>query len=115
MSDDLDEILDSMFHGCAWAAYFEQITAEGYWPPDEEATKQRAFRYYEEELAKKNRAKEQAAGTAPTDTGRSLANATPPPPQLTEPGTGSMSPPPCRSPQNPVSAAIPRPMTCDAG
>ena len=61
MSDDLDDILDSLFHGCAWAAYVEQMAADGRWPPDAEATKQRAFRYYEEELAKKNRAKENSA------------------------------------------------------
>jgi hypothetical protein len=66
MTDDLDEILDSVWHGCAWAAYIEQMAAEGRWPPDSEATKQRAFAYYEEELARKNRAKEDAlAGTGP--------------------------------------------------
>ena len=58
MSDDLDEILDSIFHGCALAAYIDQMREEQRWPPDEEATKHRANRYYEEELAKKNRVKD---------------------------------------------------------
>ena len=66
MSDDLDEILDSVWHGCAVAAYCHQAAEEGRFPPDSEATKQRAFAYYEEELAKKNRAREQAGeGTRP--------------------------------------------------
>ena len=55
---DGENLWDDLFHGCAWAAYIEQMAAEGRWPPDAEATKQRAFRYYEEELAKKNRMKE---------------------------------------------------------
>jgi hypothetical protein len=67
MSDDLDEILDSVFHGCALAAYCHQAAEEGRWPPDSEATKQRFNRYYEEELAKKNRAK----ALAPADSSRS--------------------------------------------
>jgi hypothetical protein len=57
MTDDLDDILDSLFHGCALAAYLDQAAEDGGWPPDSEATRQRAYRYYEEELAKKNRAK----------------------------------------------------------
>jgi hypothetical protein len=58
MSDDLDEILDSVFHGCALAAYCHQAAEEGRFPPDSEATKQRFNRYYEEELAARNAAKE---------------------------------------------------------
>jgi hypothetical protein len=57
MSDDLDEILDDIFHGCAWAAYVEEMVAKQQWPPDAEATRRRAYAYYEEELAKKNRAR----------------------------------------------------------
>jgi len=48
-----DDILDELFHGCAWAAYIDQAHAEQ-GPPDIEATRRRAFRYYEEELARKN-------------------------------------------------------------
>jgi hypothetical protein len=59
MSDDLDEILSSVFHGCAIAAYVDQMNADGQWPPDIEATKQRANRYYEEELARKHRRRAQ--------------------------------------------------------
>ncbi len=69
MSDDLDEILDSVWHGCAVAAYIDQMAEGSRWPPDSEATKQRAFAYYEEELAKKNRAK--AFALAPVDSSRS--------------------------------------------
>ncbi len=39
-----------------WAAYFDQMAEEGRLP-DMEATRRRAFAYYEEELAKKNAAK----------------------------------------------------------
>jgi hypothetical protein len=57
MTDELDDILDSLFHGCALAAWLDQAAEDGQWPPDSEATRQRAYRYYEEELARKNRAK----------------------------------------------------------
>ncbi|MBS0265375.1 MAG: hypothetical protein JSS02_25800 [Planctomycetes bacterium] len=52
--DSLDDILDSLFHGCAWAAFIDQAVEEG-GPPDMEATRRRAYRYYEEELAKQDR------------------------------------------------------------
>ena len=51
-----DEILDDLFHGCAFAAWLEQAALEG-GPPDSEATRRRAFRYYEEALAARNRRK----------------------------------------------------------
>ena len=54
MTTDLDEILDDLFHGCAFAAFVEQAIAQG-GPPDPEATRRRAYRYYEEALAAKNR------------------------------------------------------------
>lgn len=54
MTTDLDEILDDLFHGCAFAAFVEQAIAQG-GPPDREATRLRAYRYYEEALAAKNR------------------------------------------------------------
>ena len=54
MSDDTDEILDDLFHGCALAAFIDQAIQER-GPPDMEATRRRAFRYYEEELAARNR------------------------------------------------------------
>ena len=49
-----DDILDNLFHGCAFAAYVElAVQAKG--EPDSEATGILAYRYYEEELAIKNR------------------------------------------------------------
>jgi hypothetical protein len=57
MTDELDDILDSIFHGCAVAAWIDEAAASGQWPPDSEATRQRAYRYYEEELAAKTTAK----------------------------------------------------------
>jgi hypothetical protein len=57
MTAEYDDILDGLFHGCALAAYLDQAAEEGIWPPGSEATKQRAYRYYEEALAEKNRRK----------------------------------------------------------
>jgi hypothetical protein len=53
-SDSLDDLWDSLFHGCAWAAFFDQAAEEQGWP-DSEKTRKRAYRYYEDELAKRNR------------------------------------------------------------
>lgn len=49
-----DDILDDLFHGCAFAAFNDQACEER-GPPDREATRRRAFAYYEQELALKNR------------------------------------------------------------
>jgi hypothetical protein len=51
-----DDIWDSLFHGCAWAAYLDQAAEERGWP-SREATRRRAYQYYEEALAAKNAAK----------------------------------------------------------
>lgn len=56
MNGDLDEILDDLFHGCAWAAFIELAVATGRMP-DMETTRRLAYRYYEEALAEKNKAK----------------------------------------------------------
>ncbi|MBX6316165.1 MAG: hypothetical protein IRY99_25130 [Isosphaeraceae bacterium] len=48
-----DDILDDLFHGCALAAFLDQA-AEQKGPPDMEATRRRAFAYYEGALARKN-------------------------------------------------------------
>ncbi len=48
------DIFDDLFHGCALAAYLDEMAASGASPPDCEATRVRAFRYYEEALAEKN-------------------------------------------------------------
>jgi hypothetical protein len=52
--DSLDRFLDDIFLGCAFAAYVEQAVEQRCWPPDSEATRRRAYRYYEEALAEKN-------------------------------------------------------------
>jgi hypothetical protein len=50
----IDDILDDLFHGCALAAFIDQAVAEQ-GSPNPEATRRRAFRYYEEALAQRNR------------------------------------------------------------
>ena len=55
-----DDILDDLFHGCALAAFLDQA-AEQKGPPDMEATRRRAFAYYEEALAEKNRRRGRSA------------------------------------------------------
>jgi len=56
MTADYDEILDGLFHACAWAAYVDQAALQ-HGRPDSVATRQRAYRYYEDALAEKNRRK----------------------------------------------------------
>ncbi len=63
MPDD-DDILGELFHGCALAAFVDQAIEEGR-PPDSEATRRRAYRYYEEALAEKNAIKETGPDEAP--------------------------------------------------
>ena len=46
-----DDILDDLFHGCALAAFVEQAHLQKSWP-DREETRRRAFRLYEEQLAR---------------------------------------------------------------
>jgi hypothetical protein len=57
MADAGDSILDDVFHGCALRAYLDVLAETGQFPPDSEATKRRAYRYYEDALAEKNAAK----------------------------------------------------------
>ena len=45
-----DDILDHLFHGAAFAAFLDQAAAEQNWP-DAEATRRRAYDYYEQALA----------------------------------------------------------------
>jgi hypothetical protein len=54
MSSDPDEILDGLFHACAFAAFLDEAHAQQAWP-DMEATRRRASTYYEHDLAVKNR------------------------------------------------------------
>jgi hypothetical protein len=49
-----DDILDNMFHSCAFHAYLEVWKATGQFPPDSETTRLRAYRLYEQALAEKN-------------------------------------------------------------
>lgn len=52
--ESLDSVLDDHFLGCALAAFVELAVASGRMP-DFEATRRLAYRYYEEDLAEKNR------------------------------------------------------------
>jgi len=56
MTAETHDILDSLFHGCALAAYVDEAN-EGQGWPEPEATRRRAYRYYEQALAEKNAAK----------------------------------------------------------
>lgn len=58
-----DDILDQLFHGCALRAYLEVYAATKQFPPDSEATRRLAYRYYEQEIAKKNRRKQPAVSS----------------------------------------------------
>jgi hypothetical protein len=49
-----DEILDSIFHGCALIAYIQVATETGIWPPPCVETRRRAYDLYEQALAEKN-------------------------------------------------------------
>ena len=51
-----DPILDGMLHGSALVAYLDQAHHQHAWP-DSEATRRRAYDYYEQALAEKNRRK----------------------------------------------------------
>lgn len=54
MTESIDDILDDLFHGCAFAAFVEVAAAEGSWPcPD--ATRRLTYQFYEQALAEKNR------------------------------------------------------------
>lgn len=50
MTDKRHDILDDLFHGCAFAAYLE-LASECRGAPNMDATRRLAFRYYEEALA----------------------------------------------------------------
>ena len=54
MTDTLDEILDDLFHGCAFAAYLQVGAELNCWPPPVEATRRRAYELYEQALAEKD-------------------------------------------------------------
>ena len=62
-ADPLDDFWDDLFHGCAFAAFIDQAIEQG-GPPDEEATRKRAYRYYEEALAEKNAQRDESSATA---------------------------------------------------
>jgi hypothetical protein len=69
--DSLDDVLDDHFLGCALTAFVELAAASGR-VPDSEATRCLAYRYYEEDLAKKNAARPGETGAAaagPVDSG----------------------------------------------
>ena len=49
-----DDILDDLFTGCALDAFLEIWDQTGQFPPDSEATRRLAYRFYEDALAEKN-------------------------------------------------------------
>lgn len=54
MSDlPTDDILDDLFHGCAFAAFVELAALSG-GNPCSEATRRLAYRYYEEALTERH-------------------------------------------------------------
>jgi hypothetical protein len=53
MTNDLDWILDDLFHGCALQAYLEQAALSG-GCPESEPTRRRAYELYEQALAERN-------------------------------------------------------------
>jgi hypothetical protein len=55
MTGQPDDILDSLFHGCALTAYLQVAAELNCWPPPAEATRRRAYDLYERALAEKNR------------------------------------------------------------
>ena len=55
-----DDILDDLFLGCAFAAFIDQ-SIEQRGPPDQEATRRRAYQLYEEALAERNAARSVAS------------------------------------------------------
>jgi hypothetical protein len=69
MSTELADLWVSFFHGCTWAALIDHAAEEQGWP-DSEKTRKRAYRYYEEELAKRNRHQD---GTEPQQQPRHTA------------------------------------------
>jgi hypothetical protein len=60
MTTDPDDILDSLFHGCALAAFVEQGCRQQGWP-DPEATRRLAYKLYEDALAERSAARRQGA------------------------------------------------------
>jgi hypothetical protein len=54
MANDTDDILDDLFQHSAWAAYLDQAVEQQGWP-DSEATRLRAYAYYEAALARRCR------------------------------------------------------------
>lgn len=56
------DIFDDLFHGCALKAYVDEALAIG-GPPECEATRRRAYRYYEDALAERNRTKHEQRQT----------------------------------------------------
>jgi len=45
----MTDILDDLFHSCAWAAYLQVAQETRQWPPNSELTRQRAYKLYEDE------------------------------------------------------------------
>jgi hypothetical protein len=61
-----DSFWDDVFHGCAWAAFIDEARRQR-GAPDSESVRRRAFAYYEEELAIKNRRQPRQPATVMQD------------------------------------------------
>jgi hypothetical protein len=48
------EILDDLFHGCAFEAWLRTAEATGRWPPDSEPVRRLAYAMFEAELQAKH-------------------------------------------------------------
>lgn len=51
---ELDEILDDLFHGCAWAAFIALARRDGK-PPASDETRRLAYEFYEQSLSQQPR------------------------------------------------------------
>ena len=71
MPDDLDQLLDDLFQGCAFAAWLHEAALTGR-RPESEATRERAYRYYEEALAEKNASRDGRSETRSFDADESV-------------------------------------------
>jgi hypothetical protein len=49
-----DEILDDLFHGCAFEAWLRTAEATGRWPPDSKSVRRLAYALFESTLRAKH-------------------------------------------------------------
>lgn len=49
-----DDILDDLFHGCAWEAYLHVAHTTHRWPPDSESVRRLTYALYESSLRERH-------------------------------------------------------------